>query len=541
MRAFGLEAEASKEAKDRVCDVCELHNAIILKHFNITSIKMSSLLTQESYDQANALSSRMAMGKAVNFSIGNVQVGRLSLFEVLIGNKKMSLNFSKEQQDLYRFMLNGSLLTLFAITKLIEKENPDRFIVYNAAYSSHNTCIQCAEGYGKPAYFIHGSLNIPRAYKDIVVGRGNYPAAERYLLKLWNEHYRDVAIGRPQVERVLAHLFTLFDAKSPFVYSSPLTGRSNIRRLFGIRPDQKILVASLSSYDEMFAANMIGARQKNHVYSSVFHLQTDWIEALTCFMRENPDLFLLVRVHPREFPNKREGVLSEHAQLLKERFVNFPDNMRVNWPSDKVSIYDLAEEMDVLLNCYSSVGVEMSLLGIPVVVYDSNMLGYPPDLNYHGTSADEYFNNIWKAIEEGWKFERLRMAWRWLSLLHWQSVYDMSNSIKYNSPPPNAHLVDVDIDGRRFSVYQQELDCIRRSKKHGLSDVATMMERGNAVLAELNERIDCYGTTADEENASLHFALSEIYTKRYSNAVATPSSGTLRYKLDSYIKTMREL
>src|SRR5262249_38520391 len=141
-----------------------------------------------------------------------------------------------------------------------------------------------------------------------------------------------------------------------------------------------------------------------------------WIRALIDWIRTKPDRFLLVRVHPREFPNKRDRKKSEHAEALERELATLPPNVRVNWPTDELSIYDVAEQADVFLNAWSSAGKEMTLLGLPVVIFCPEVLQYPAELNYVGTTRDSYFAAIETALRDGWSFEHTRAAFRWCVL-----------------------------------------------------------------------------------------------------------------------------
>src|SRR5262249_27070023 len=156
----------------------------------------------------------------------------------------------------------------------------------------------------------------------------------------------------------------------------------------------------------------------------LFKTQIDWLQFLLSFLAERSDLFLIVRIHPREFPNKREQVQSHHARRLKEALSQLPANVAVNWPSDGISMYDLVDQTDMFLNSWSSVGKEMSLLGIPVVIYSPELPFYPQDLNYCGFTVKEYVHAIEQALDDGWSFERSRRAYRWSALeFHHAPIY----------------------------------------------------------------------------------------------------------------------
>ena len=132
------------------------------------------------------------------------------------------------------------------------------------------------------------------------------------------------------------------------------------------------------------------------------------IRALIGYVEGKENLALIIRVHPREFPNKREGVLSEHARILQAVLAGLPPNVKVNWPTDHVSLYDLANIADVFANGWSTAGKEMAWLGLPVVLYSNDLTLYPPSLNYVGTTKPEYFRQIEQALNDGWDPERIR-------------------------------------------------------------------------------------------------------------------------------------
>ena len=241
-----------------------------------------------------------------------------------------------------------------------------------------------------------------------MVGRGNTFDYFGRLRGKWKE-----LSARPCPEKlqkqITEHFIELFKGTHFLAYSSSRRkGGPSVRERYGVPVQPKLLVATLSSYDERLAGEAVNALDRPKAL--LFERQADWIAALIAFVRKRPDLFLLIRVHPREFPNKREGVKSDHARLLESILVDLPANARVNWPSDQVSLYNLAQEADLFLNAWSSVGKEMSLLGLPVVIYSSELVMYPADLNYLGEegSISDCFLRIDEALHSRWRWDRIR-------------------------------------------------------------------------------------------------------------------------------------
>jgi hypothetical protein len=173
---------------------------------------------------------------------------------------------------------------------------------------------------------------------------------------------------------------------------------------------------------------MVGVRQP--VPDLLFPTQAEWVRALIDYAATRPELFLIIRVHPREFPNKRESVTSDHARRLEAEFRNLPANVVINWPTDNLSLYDLAETTDVFLNAWSSAGKEMAMLGIPVVSYSDELGLYPVDRRYLGTDSAAYFGAIERALADGWRFENIQRVYRWSAVEFQRIVIDIADGFR---------------------------------------------------------------------------------------------------------------
>jgi hypothetical protein len=321
-------------------------------------------------------------------------------------------------------------------------------------------------------------------------------------------------------------MLALLEAKSVFIYSAPKSmEKVDLRRKFGIGKQQKVLVATMSSHDERFAAVTIGVMPESR--DLVFPTQVDWIGALIEFVAKRPELFLIIRVHPREFPNKRETVVSEYASELKSLFVDLPVNAKVNWPADEVSLYDIANMANVFLNSRSTTGFEMSLLGLPVVVYSPDQLySYPSDLNYMAISREKYFQEIDRAISDGWNIERSRMAYRWGVFQHYHSTINISESF-HDDTGERRSIAQRGVSKicRILSpLYQQKRDCKNRaSKLNSAILLNSFLISGKADIVELRpEPSDV--VSLEQETEGLKREFRRIYAEMYRNEINVESS-----------------
>ena len=321
-----------------------------------------------------------------------------------------------------------------------------------------------------------------------------------------------------------------------FVYSSQKgSDPFRVRERFAIPASARILVATLGSYDEEFAAESVGARV--HERPLLFPMQSDWIRALCEFMAGRSDLFLIVRVHPREFPNRREQVQSQHGTLLMEALANLPANVKINWPDDRISLYDLAEEADVFLNSWSSVGKEMSLLGRPVVTYAPELLFYPPELNYSATTRAEYFAQIECALGDGWSAEHIRRTYRWLALEYGYGLVDIGDgyTMRENERPSTPLRAWNRVRRKVDPLYVEKRDCARRpAQLAAASSIARLIEGGQETILDTLGDEDVERVSLAEEDQILRKEISRLMPHLYPTA-AKPLPQTLHARLRDHI------
>jgi len=349
------------------------------------------------------------------FERHGMPVGRIASYEFLINHKKNNLDFSAADFAAYRIALRNTLATQISMERAVAKHRPDRIIMMDTAYSVNGMVRAIGDREGIPVYDFFPGINIADKWSKLNLARHNTISNFNHLkTEVWTR-VKDRPIPKEIARYVVSHFQSLFAATDIFVYSSPRDrAKADLRSRFGIHPGQKIIVAALSSFDERFAGSVIGRIPSGR--ESLFPSQASWCEALIEWFRDHPEYFLIIRTHPREFPNKREGVKSAHVEKLREIFKDLPPNVAVNWPNDNISIYNIGEEADVFLSAWSNAGIEMSLFGLPVVVYSDDLILYPSDLNFLGKTRDEYFAKVAQAVDHGWDFEKIRMAFRWYAV-----------------------------------------------------------------------------------------------------------------------------
>ncbi|MHB8482291.1 MAG: capsule biosynthesis protein [Nitrospiria bacterium] len=463
MSAVGLKQEATWDEKEAVCKTCNGNKEIIKKSFKFKGYDLDDRLTELDKEKIKNILKNISRENFLDLIIDEIDIGRIALYEFLLQHKKSDLIFSDLEWKRYLTALENALYSFFACNKILDEERPDRIVTYNSLYSVNQVLHQITERRQITGYFLHAGGNLSNRLETLLIGKDHTLNFYKELINHWDV-FKKLPCSEKILKNVTDHFLELLKGKSFLAYSSSKSKNAvNVRKVFKIKESQKVLTATMSSYDERFAAETVNAIPSSP--NLVFATQIEWIHELIKFVEERPDLFLIIRVHPREFPNKREKVISEHALKLQEIFTNLPFNVKVNWPSDQISIYDLADVTDVFLNAWSSVGKEMSLFGLPVIIYSPDLLFYPDDLNYVAGSKEDYFKKIGLALKEGWSFERIRTTYRWYALEYGYSVVNISDNYR-KKENENKNIFNRMFDRIKRKVFpysQQQDDCKQRS------------------------------------------------------------------------------
>jgi len=133
---------------------------------------------------------------------------------------------------------------------------------------------------------------------------------------------------------------------------------------------KQIIIIFTSSPDES-AALQFSFKHLNvdlsHLSNSVFLDQEDWIEHVVSYVSQHTSEYaLLIRMHPRLAADKRGlGVNASLPALLSHLNSIVGDNssIRLVDPADSISSYWLGMQSDLILNGWSTIGLEFAIMG----------------------------------------------------------------------------------------------------------------------------------------------------------------------------------
>ncbi len=126
-----------------------------------------------------------------------------------------------------------------------------------------------------------------------------------------------------------------------------------------------------------------------HYPANAFENMLTWAVETIAYFAKRPELQLLIRVHPAEV---RANLKSRQpiAEEIRRRFPVLPPNVFIIGPESQVSTYAAMSECDSVIIYGTKTGVELTSMGIPVVVAGEAWIRNK-GITQDASSRDDYF------------------------------------------------------------------------------------------------------------------------------------------------------
>ena len=222
---------------------------------------------------------------------------------------------------------------------------------------------------------------------------------------MWDA-WKDSKLSREQLSRIKELFKSREEAKTNENFTRlwqnlPSQGGDSVRE--ALKLDNRPVV--------MLATNVLGDSLTlgRQVFSKTM---ADWVSRTILYFIGRPDIQLVIRIHPGEILTRECSMVDVVKQTLPE----LPEYIHVIQPEEKINTYDLMGIADIGLVYTTTVGMEMALKGIPVVVagkthYRQRGFTYDP------SGWVEYFKLLGSMLEDPKQFrlskDQVNLAWKY--------------------------------------------------------------------------------------------------------------------------------
>ncbi len=283
------------------------------------------------------------------------QIEKLSKIDVQYTRQRETLYLDTDGKDgdLYKLRLSRNMAAAGATRRLLERGEYDVVIIPNGSIFEFGASYRAARDLGVPVVTYEFGEQRERVWlaqnAEIMLqdtsafwearGQTSLSAEERKILK---ELYRARRSG---------HVWANFGRRWQH---SQRQGTNSARESLSLDPSRQVVLLctnvvgdSLALGRQIFTEGMV-----------------DWLSMTVKYFSERPDVQLIVRVHPGEL----NGAGDPSVDIIRRTLPELPENIIVVPPESQINTYDLVSLANLGLVYTTTVGMEMAMAGIPVIV-----------------------------------------------------------------------------------------------------------------------------------------------------------------------------
>ncbi len=367
----------ARQGVDRgICSKCFGPSRDLYRQLGIPLHGYGELLSPPQVQKAGEVAESVPCEQIPSFRLDGLRVGEHALAGALRFFARGDLEGEPRGEAVLRRYLEASLLTTWALRRLLERH---RF-----------TC----------ASFHHG-IYVPQGLvgetaREMGVRVANYVVAYRKRCFIFShgDTYHHTMLSEPtsawegipwnpRLEKAtLDYLASRIHGTGDWIYfhESPSEDLGPLVAELGLDPD-KPWVGLLT--------NVLWDAQL-HYPANAFPGMKEWVLETIEYFGRRPELQLVIRVHPAEI---RGGLPSRQliADEIAAAFPRLPSNLCLVGPENNASTYALMERCDSVIIYGTKTGVELTSMGIPVIVGGEAWIR-GKGLTLDASSREEYFN-----------------------------------------------------------------------------------------------------------------------------------------------------
>ncbi|MEQ1855567.1 MAG: capsule biosynthesis protein [Longimicrobiales bacterium] len=315
--------------------------------------RYSALLAPEELERAASLASSAPIADIRDWREDGVAVGEHAMAGSLRFFARADLGGEPTADAVLRRYFQAALLTTAAVTRLVRKHRFEVAVFHHGIYVPQGLVGEVCRREGvrvvnwNPAY---------RKQRFIFSHHQTYHHALMHEpTALWESMPWDEA----RDAELMAYLKSRWYGTEDWIWfhDRPRTEKDDIQRETGVdfsRPCVGLLT------NVMWDAQL-------HYPANAFPSMLSWVLHTIDWFGRRPDLQLLIRVHPAEI----RGTLPSAQPLVAEiarAYGSLPSNVFVIGPESHLSTYAVMERCDSVIIYGTKTGVELTAMGIPVIV-----------------------------------------------------------------------------------------------------------------------------------------------------------------------------
>ena len=391
LKACELKSVKTKNFKN-ACIKCHFNQKYLIKHYDLNFIKYSTLFSNKELLKIKKLANKIYEKNNFNFLYENQNISPAindSVNRYYYGGEPEN---EVERKKIYTEHLNTYILGIESSKKIRKKIDPNIILNNMAVYSSWSPFYD---------YFRkHDKVNC----HTITLTQFNYNSLIVNVDELVLSNKRFLDFKKLRKDKLTT---VEFNELSNFINKRKSGDSEIFKDLKFFKKTSKNLLDSLkidSSKNNIFLFSNIFWDVGQANYSSIYDGIIHWVLDTISILSNDPNSHLYIKLHPGEVFDSAKSIKGMRDYIF-ERFPKLPRNITLIYPEMKISPYELFPYIDIGVVYNGTIGLEMALDNIPVIITGQSPYGRLNIVN-EPTNRDEYTNMLRKNnLIIGKKFE----------------------------------------------------------------------------------------------------------------------------------------
>ncbi len=357
------------------CPSCWGRGRAMFEPLGLKVHRLSELITEADREAARAIAEAAPFDQIEHFELDGLKLGEHARAGALRYYTRGDLEGEAHGETVLRRYLEASILSARAYQRLLGSGRYDVAVFHHGLYVPQGAVGEVCRALGVRV------VNWVVAYRNnsFILSHGD--TYHHTMMSEPAEDWDAMAWGERQRGEISAYLKSRWRGERDWIgfHEKPEEELGAIVGALGLDPSRPI-IGMLS--------NVVWDAQL-HYPRNAFPDLIDWAARTIGYFAARPELQLLLRIHPAEVRGtspSRQPLLEE----IRKRFPVLPENVFVIPPESPVSTYAAMELCDSVLIYGTKTGVELTAVGIPVVVAGEAWIKNK-GLTLDAASPEDYF------------------------------------------------------------------------------------------------------------------------------------------------------
>jgi hypothetical protein len=336
------------------CPSCYKDASKAIKSLGFGLHTYSQYLNKKDFEKIKSTLEKISFDSIPDYCMDDVPVGEHALAGALRFLTRSTITKDKLGLDVLRRYFEAALLTVYVIKNILNSNNIRCIVVNHGIYVPHGLTVQVAR-----------SLDIPVVVWNVSYRKNTFIFShdDTYHHTLMSEpvsEWENIEWNEEKEDRLQTYLRSRLKGTGDWItFQNEKNEINNNSELEAFLGDNSTKCVSLLT-------NVLWDAQV-HYHQNTFPNMLEWILFTIEYFKTRSDLKLIIRVHPAEvrsmLPSKQQVV-----DEISRKYPELPKNILLIPPLSPITSYEVALRSCCCLIYGTKMGVELSVLGIPVIV-----------------------------------------------------------------------------------------------------------------------------------------------------------------------------